>query len=175
MNFEQRKSEARELVMEFLSTFAPPRGVDPQGLAEIISNIADAFARKMPTKGEYTEAVQAVFTRIRDTHMSNTWPAQAVFVLAMPSGDAMSRSAAESYRVEDYPEHYAKLMREGQPVPETCLWGTISSQLPRRELERYRNASVISWVETYRSDAQSLMRAQYGNEVNAYFAKEAAQ
>lgn len=176
MNFDERKSTAREMVMEFLDSLSPPRGVDPQGLSEMINNIADAFARKMPVAGDFRENAGKVFTKLRDTHMSNSWPPQAAFVLAMPASDAMGRKAAESFSVESYPDHYSEMMRNRQPVPESALWGSIASKLPRRELERYRGASVMSWIELYRDDAESLMKARYGTEVLPYFpSREAAQ
>lgn len=174
MKFEQRKSEAKEMVMSFLSTMSPPRGVDPQGLANQIDGIADAFARKMPTKGNFGEAVKEVFTRLRDTHLSNTWPPQAAFVLAMPKADTMGRAAAETFQVKDPVERYSRLMLEGDVVPEALLWGSISGQLPRRELERYRSVSVLNWVEFYRDSAATLMAAKYGPVVHGYFPRREA-
>lgn len=176
MNYDERKAEARELVIRFLNSgLTPPRGVCEAGQAELINNIADAFARKMPLKGDYREACHNVFTRVRDTHMSSTWPTQAVFVLAMPSADAMHGKAAESFRVTDYAEHYSEQMRLGEYVPEGVIWGSMAARLPRRELERYRNASVMGWVEAYRMAAPDLMEAKYGPVVREYFRQEAVQ
>lgn len=170
MKFEERKAAAQRLVVGYLDGFSPPRGLDDRQMAQRIDSIADAFARKMPTNRDFREAVAGVLTRVSDTHLSNTWPPQAAFVMAMPAGEAMGRPAAESFRVSDPVQHYGDLMRAGEGVPEPVLWGNISALLPSADLERYRSASVMTWAETYGQDAASAMMKRYGSIVAGYFA-----
>jgi hypothetical protein len=175
MNFDQRKHRAKEMLATFLSIFSPPRGLDDSQLADRISQTADAFARRMPTKGDYDQAVEAVFMKIRDTHMSNSWPPQAAFVLAMPKGETMSRPAAETYTVADAAERYSRLMEAGEPIPETALWGALAHSLPHQHLDRYRNACVMAWMDLHGEGAANLMYSKYGATVLPYFPQEAAQ
>lgn len=169
MEFAERLATARRMLVDYLDQFTPPRGLDDQQMANRISSVADAFARKMPTKGDFQDAVAQVLTKVSDTHLSNTWPPQAAFVLAMPAGDAIGRPAAESFIPADRGEWYSDLMRDGENVPEAVLWGPLASKLPPKPLERYRSASVMAWVETYREDAQKMMTSRYGSTVLAYF------
>lgn len=174
MDFQTRKSLAREAVTLYLDQFTAPRGLDDQQQANRIASIADAFARKMPVKGDYIEAIKAVLVKVSDTHLSNTWPPQAAFVMAMPLGETMGRPAAESYRVGNRADHYGELMRDGETVPEPVIWGPLASQLPKHELDRYRNASVMTWAETYGGAAGKMMANRYGSSVKAYFPEEAS-
>lgn len=169
MTFEERKREATRILIEFLGGFVAPRGMDDSQLATRISLIADAFARRMPTKGDYEAAVQAVLTRVMDTHMSNTWPPQAAFVMAMPNRELSEFRAAETYAPADPVKRIQKLMDEGEAIPETAIWGNIASQLHRGHLDRYRNASVLNWMDVYGPSAHELMRAKYGMCVDPYF------
>lgn len=172
--FLGRKSHARAKLTDFLDFYVPPRGLDDRQLAARIDSIADAFARKMPTDGDFAEAVRGVFTRVSDTHEGHTWPSQAAFVLAMPKGGAM-RAAAETYRPESDADHYAGAMSRGEGVPEAVLWGTLAGRLPVAELDRYRSASVLTWIDTYGQDAPVMMRSRFGTVVDAYFPAERAK
>lgn len=175
MTYEERKRIAQTILVEFLSVFVPPRGLDDSQMATRISQIADAFARRMPDKAEYETSIHAVLTKIMDTHLSNTWPPQAAFVMAMPNRELSQFRAAETYKTEDPVKRIEKLMDEGDAVPETAIWGVMSSQLPRGHLDRYRNASVLRWMDVYGSDAPQKMRAIYGDAVAAYFPERAAE
>lgn len=169
MDFEQRKRTAQSILIEFLDVFTPPRGLDDSQLASRISQLADAFARRMPIKGEYTDAVHRVLTKIMDTHQSNTWPPQAAFVMAMPNQELRQFSAQETFKVKDPVQLATARMEAGEPVDEAALWGVMARDLPRGHLDRYRNASVLGWMEVYGKDAAHLMRAKYGAVVDAYF------
>lgn len=83
MTFDDRQKVATKLVVEFLEGCAPPRGMSEEHLAKRVTQIADAFARKMPVGKRHDESVQRVLTRVRDTHLSNKWPPQAAFVTVM--------------------------------------------------------------------------------------------
>lgn len=168
MNFEQRKNTARDLVVEFLNGFVPPRGMDDSQLAMRVSQIADAFARRMPDASNYGDLVQSVLDRILDTHMSNTWPAQGAFVMAMPNKELSKFSSPETYEPKDPHQVVIDAMEASEPVAESALWGVFSGSLPRNQLERYRNASVSNWINMYGPDAPRLMRARYGEIVGAY-------
>lgn len=168
-NFVERKAEARRIVVGYLDQFSPPRGLDDGQMVQRIESIADAFARKMPVSDDFTDGVSRVLVRVSDTHMSNTWPPQAAFVMAMPTGEAMGRPAAESFTVSDPVDFYARKMRANQEIPETAVWGAIAAGLPRAELERYRSASVMAWAETYGQQAGEMMVARYGSKVASYF------
>lgn len=173
MKFEERKHEAKALLVKFLDAFATPRGMTEDQLATRIEQIADAFARRMPTKGDFAEACERVMNAVRDTHLSNSWPTQASFVMAMPSREAM-RPAQETFLADEV-EILSNRMRNGDAVPETAIWGQLSGQLAvGGALERYRSASVIAWREAYGPDAAALMRAKYGSVVDLYFAEGAA-
>lgn len=169
LDFNQRKDVAKRMVVEFLEVFSPPRGLDEKQLATRIIQIADAFGRRMPTEGSYEEKVQAVLTRIMDTHQSNTWPPQAAFVMAMPNREQSQFAAAETFQPKSESELIAGRMEAGQPVPETAIWGTIAGQLPHRHLDTYRNASVKAWLDTYGHKAHDAMYARYGAAVMPYF------
>ena len=175
MRFEDRRAKAENALIEFLNTkYVPPRGLSAVQQANIIGSIADAFARKMPVKGDFDEAMQRVFTQVSDTHERVTWPPQPAFVLAMPQGDKMGRPAPESFRPADDVEHYSALMSNDDPVPANVLWAQFSSRLPRQNLERYRSACVMAYVEIYGHRAQRIMEQQFGQAVSEYFTGEGA-
>lgn len=174
MQFEERKREAQNLVIQFLEAYSPPRGMSEDQLATRIGQVADAFARRMPTKGDFFEACERVMNKVRDTHMSNSWPTQAAFVLAMPQFETM-RPAQETFQ-PDRAKNVSEKMRNGDPVAETAIWGKLSGSLSvgGAVLERYRSASVMDWVKVYQGDAQKMMRAKYGSIVDMYFAEGGA-
>jgi hypothetical protein len=165
MNFTDRKDEAEGLVLEFLSDYTAPRGMDEGQLSKRVSNIADAFARRMPIGGDYVEKIHGVLARIRDTHESNTWPTQAVFVAAMPSGE-IRKGAPASYKSDDE-DRVPKLMAQGYGVPERDIWR--NQHCDPEVLDRYRRASVDNWRDVYRSEAETLMADKYGPVVCQYF------
>jgi len=169
MNFDQRKKTAQSIIIEFLDVFTPPRGLDDSQLASRISQLADAFARRMPIKGEYTDAVHRVLTKIMDTHQSNTWPPQAAFVMAMPNQELRQFSAQETFKVKDPVQLTTARMEAGEAVDENSLWGQMARELPRGHLDRYRNASALGWMEVYGKDAPRLMHSKYGSVVDSYF------
>ena len=174
MNFEQRKSEAKRLVGRFLGDFVQPRGLDDEALASRLVNVADAFARRMPTKDNFSGLVEGVLMRIRDTHDSNTWPTQATFILAMPGGEVTKFQAPETYKPNFY-ETMASQMRAGDPVPETFIWsGRVDvllreSTISRETLDGYRMASVAAWRAVYKHDAERKMQVRFGQVVRRYF------
>jgi len=174
MDFNERKRQAQKMLIDFLSVFSAPRGLDESQMANRITQIADAFARRMPTKSDYEASVQAVLRKVMDTHLSNTWPPQAAFVMAMPNRELREFQAQETFKPDDPMQHAINRMEAGQHVPEPVLWGATSGQLPHRHLDRYRNASVLNWMSVYGSDAAEKMRARYGEIVNAYFPERAA-
>ena len=169
MTYEERKRKAQSILIEFLSVFSPPRGLDDGQMASRVSQIADAFARRMPTSGEFDTAVHAVLTKVMDTHLSNTWPPQAAFVLAMPARELSQFRSAETFEVKEPAERYSALMERGEAIPESAVWGTLASSLPHRHLDRYRNACVLDWMKVYGQDAPNLMRAKFGAIVDPYF------
>lgn len=173
MTFDERKMQAKRQLLDFLGSYIPPRGLDNDAQANRINQIADAFARRMPTKGDFSEMVERVFNNIRDTHMSNTWPAQGAFVLAMPQSEVMGRSAPESY-TGNFLEMSAERMNNSQPVTESVVWGGIGEKLVRdghvasEVLNRYRMGSVQTAQLTYGNAHADWMRERYGEKVNAY-------
>lgn len=175
MTYEDRKRKAQVILVEFLSVFVPPRGLDDGQMASRISQIADAFARRMPASGEFDTAVHAVLTRVMDTHLSNTWPPQAAFVMAMPNRELSQFRSQETFQVKDHVERITSLMESGEAIPESAIWGNMAASLPHRHIDRYRNACVLRWMEIYGQDAASLMRAKYGAIVDPYFPRQAAQ
>lgn len=170
MDFEARKKTAREMVAKFLDDFSPPRGIEDDKLRSRITFIAEAFARRMPTNGNFPEQVEAVMMKLRDTHESNTWPAQAAFIMAMPSGEQRAFAKLESFQSNDA-ERYSRLMNAGEAIPETAIWGNITASLdvPREVLASYRKGSAARWQTIYKQDAHKLMRSQYGAAVDEYF------
>lgn len=170
--FHERKAKASEMLFDFLRDFTPPRGVDEDAQATRVSNIADAFARRMPTHGDFEEKVQHVFQSIRDTYLSNTWPAQAVFVELMPKWENLGRSAPQTWRPDDKVEHYQKLIDQGAALPETVIWGRYASLIGLARLRPYRKASVASWQKAYQDDAEVKMSARYGYAVHEFMSAE---
>lgn len=169
MKFEERKRIAQSMLIEFLSSFSPPRALDDSQLASRISQLADAFGRRMPIDGDFAEAVQRVCQRVMDTHMSNTWPPQAAFVMAMPSRELSQFSSQETFTPKSEVDLITAKMATNEPVPEAALWGHISGRLPRDKLDAYRNASVKSWIDTLGHKAADAMRSKYGHIVAPYF------
>ena len=169
LDFNQRKDIAKRMVVEFLEVFSPPRGLDEKQLATRIIQIADAFARRMPTDGSYDEKIASVLANLMDTHQSNTWPPQAAFVMAMPNREQSQFAAAETYQPKSEATLIEGRMELGEPVPETAIWGKMASDLPHRHLDKYRNASVKSWIDTYGHKAADAMFARYGAAVMPYF------
>lgn len=172
MDFNERKRQAQSMLIEFLSVFSAPRGLDESQMANRISQIADAFARRMPAKADYRTSVEAVLRKVMDTHLSNTWPPQAAFVMAMPNRELREFQTQETFKPDDPIQHAIGRMEAGQHVSEPVLWGATSSQLPQGHLDRYRNASVMNWMGIYGSDAAMKMRAIYGAVVDPYFPKQ---
>lgn len=174
MNFDQRKAEAAKMVSAFLMDFSTPRGMSVDQQSSRISGVADAFARRMPTKGDFSESCQAVLDKVRDTHMSNSWPAQAVFVIAMPQSEAMTPKAAETYRIDEW-ELAAKRMAAGEPVAEQYVWGAASDGLVSKGLvtpesrDRYRIGAVAAATGAWSGDAQKIMVSKFGHVVSSYF------
>lgn len=168
MTYEERKRKAQSILVTFLEVFTPPRGLDDGQLAARISQLADAFARRMPVEGDYEEAVHRVLTRLMDTHLSNTWPPQAAFVMAMPNQEVRKFATQTTFDMDPV-KVATRRMEAGDAVAETALWGSIAKDLPRKHLDRYRNASVLKWMEVYGQDAGRLMRAKYGAVVDSYF------
>lgn len=173
MNYDQRKAKAKSLVLDFLSVLSPPRGLDEDQLATRIIQISDAFARRMPTDGDYDQSVAKVLTRLMDTHQSNTWPPQAAFVMAMPHREVREFSSQETFAPKDTDELLSDQMERGESIPETALWGQMASKLPHRHLDRYRNASVANWLKTYGHKAADAMFAKYGATVLPYLPQQA--
>lgn len=174
MTFEERRAQAARLLIDFLSTFTPPRGVDEDGQGKLVTQIADAFARRMPTRGDFDEACDKVFQKVRDTHVSNSWPSQAEFVMAMPQDASKGGKAAETYKPDNYRDWIEEAMSEGREVPEAAIWGPNSSGVQPQLLEAYRRSSVHSWREFYGNEAQSMMVARYGHAVLPYFSRRAS-
>lgn len=174
MRFEQRKTRAKTLVMDFLEVLSPPRGLDEKQLATRIIQIADAFARRMPIEGDYDQAVASVLTRLMDTHQSNTWPPQAAFVMAMPNREVSKFSSQQTFEPKSPIELTKSRMEAGEPVSEADLWGVAASQLPREHVDNYRNASVKNWLDTYGHKAADAMFAKYGGVVMPYFPRQTA-
>ena len=172
MDFNERKRQAQKMLIDFLSVFSAPRGLDESQMANRITQIADAFARRMPTKSDYEASVQAVLRKVMDTHLSNTWPPQAAFVMAMPNRELREFQSQETFKPKDAIEHATNRMEAGDHVSEAALWGVMASQLPQRHLDRYRNASVMNWMSVYGADAAMKMRAIYGAVVDPYFPKQ---
>lgn len=169
--FEDRKSKAREMLLDFLDQFTPPRGVDEDAQATRLNSIADAFARKMPVQGDYEEKVQGVFQSILDTYSSNTWPAQAVFVECMPKWENLGKSAPQSYRPDDKIEHYREKISRSDPLPETVIWGPMAYRAGLEALRPYREASIAAWQKAYRDDAEMKMTSRYGHVVQDFMNK----
>jgi hypothetical protein len=174
-NFLERKRDASAMLVDFLNAYSVPRGLSADGQAERITHTADAFARRISENSDFQSEIKKVFTKVRDTHLSNSWPSQAAFVMAMPSGKGAGRSSPETFKVEDQTGHIAAKMRAGDTVPETAIWGRLSGSLPGDLLERYRNGSVHAWMKAYKRDAHKLMRSRYGVVVDGYFPSAQAQ
>lgn len=165
MTFTDRKAQAEGMVLDFLSGYTPPRGLDESQLSQRVSFIADAFARRMPAGDSYMQKIEGVFSRVRDNHESNTWPAQAVFVAQMPAGE-VRKGAPSSYSSDDS-DRIPKLMAAGAPVPEYMIWQDVRAN--HEVLDRYRGASVDNWRATYRGEAHDMMVKRYGAMVGRYF------
>jgi hypothetical protein len=170
MTYEERKREASRLLVDFLGDYATPRGLDDGQQAGRISNVADAFARRMPTDGNYAEKVEKVLMKIRDTHLSNSWPPQAAFVMAMPTMEYRG-VAPKTYKTDDA-DRIPRMMAQGLAVPESEVWKNVN--VSRDVLDKYRNASVQNWLGLYGPETAHYMREKYGAVVNQFF-KEAAQ
>jgi len=170
MNYDERVSTAKAHLIDFLDAYVPPRGLDEEGQVKRITQIAESFARNMPTDGDYSEKLQHCFTRVMDAYDGHQWPTQARFVTAMPAGSkAQTKPAAQTYQPDDYLRFIKRRMANSDAVPEPALWGPMSANLHGSLLERYRSAAVLAWRKVYGDDAYSMMCSRYGNVVEAYF------
>ena len=169
MTFEERKAEAKELVVAFLGDYSPPRGLDASQQANRISHAADAFARRMPVGEGFAEKVEAVLVKIRDTHLSNSWPAQAAFVMAMPQTE-FRRAAPKPFHPEGS-DRNARLLSQGVAVAEVDVWR--NQDVSAEVIDRYRYESVRNWQSIYRGEAQEMMARKYGGLVARYFMEAA--
>lgn len=176
MTFEERKAIASKLVWEFMMAFSVPRGLPQEQQVSRMSAIAEAFARRLPTKGDYEEGIQRVFDKVRDSHLSNSWPPQAVFVIYMPGHEVKSVKAAETFTPNQL-EVAASKMRDGQPVAERYVWGASSDALihsgkiDRDTMDKYRKASVASFQSVYQHRTIETMVKKLGQSVAAYFSE----
>lgn len=182
MKFDERRAKAKAALAEFLSSFAPPRGLDDDALKAQAANIADAFARRMPVTdmARYEENIEKTFTAIRDNHKGYAWPVQSEFVDAMPRSTSVSGPRIETFK-GDEKEQVARRMNDRQPVPESWVWGALSWPLvagglvPRDLMDSYREASARTFKEIYKHDAYGMLQAKYGDVVAPYFATGANQ
>lgn len=170
MTYEERVALAKADLIEFLDAYVPPRGLDEEGQVKRITQIAESFARNMPTEGEYPENLQRCFTRVMDAYDGHHWPTQARFVAAMSAGSTVQgKQAPRTFVPDDYALWIKKKMAKSDPVPEPALWGETSKSLQGDLLERYRSASVMFWRGMYKHDAYSMMRSRFGDVVEPYF------
>jgi hypothetical protein len=95
--------------------------------------------------------------------------------MAMPNREVREFLTQETFEPKDPVEHATARMEAGDAVPEAVLWGAMASRLPHRHLDRYRNASVLSWMDVYGPSAAHAMRSKYGACVDPYFPREAAE
>lgn len=180
MNFDERKRVSTEMVVDFLEAYTVPRGLSDDAQAKRINSVADAFARRMPTSGDYREQVEKVFDKIRDTHISNSWPAQAIFVMAMPAGDVITPKAAETFEPASPFAWAADAMRKGDPVPERYVWGRPSQQMlsageiDRATMDLYRRSSIEHHRSVYRHEAEKIVAGKFGAVALPYLSAGAA-
>lgn len=176
MKFEDRRAKAKLAVLDFLSSFSPPRGLSDDALKTSVSNIADAFARRLPVTdaAKFDENIAKTFTSIRDHHKGYAWPVQSEFVDAMPKSATTTGGRVETYKT-DQKQAIAQRMNDRQPVPETWIWGALSwplvagGQVSREVMDSYRRASVMNFKEVYSHDAYGILQARYGDVVGPYF------
>lgn len=176
MNYDERKSRAKMSLITFLSSFAPPRGLSDEAMKSQVSNIAEAFARRMPVGDgpKFDADLEKTFTKVLDHHKGYAWPVQAEFVDAMPKGVAKSTPQLQQY-TPDEKEAMSKRMNAGDAVPDAWVWGQLSFSLvsgglvARDVLDRYRRAAVANFSEVFKNDAYGMMQAKYGDIVGAYF------
>lgn len=174
MNFEQRKQKAMEMLCTFFASYVEPRGMTEDALSQRVTNIADAFARRMPTEGDFAEKVEAVFDKIRDSHMSNTWPSQAVFVSAMPEENRKMKVAAETFTPDDPLVAAAARINEGAKVPDRHIWGSVSIRLlnggyvTKDRMDAYRDGSIRHHKSVYGADTAKFLQQKFGDVVLPY-------
>lgn len=167
MNFEERKSIARDMLMTFLGGFSAPRGLDDEAQARTVANLSDAFARRLPLTGVdgFRENVEATFTRVRDNHASYAWPPQAVFVEAMPTGGG--GKAQKTFRA-DVREVAERAMMAGDPVPERWIWRE-DLVIPANVREGYRRGCVEAHRDVYGDEVgMRILEQRYGPRVQMY-------
>lgn len=180
MTFEERKAVASKMVWDFMMAFSVPRGLPKAQQVARLAAIAEAFARRLPTKGDYAEAIERVFAKVRDSHLSNSWPTQAVFVLHMPDREIKSIKAAETFTPNQL-EVAAGKMSDGQPVPERFVWGATSealihqNKIGRETLDKYRRASVASFKSVYKHHTREVMAKQFGEIAEQYFSNDQSE
>lgn len=181
MKFEQRKSAAQTAVVAFLSGFAPPRGLSEDAMKSHITNIAGAFARRLPVTdaAQFSENLEKTFTTIRDHHKGYAWPVQSEFVDAMPKGVSATGPKLEPYKPAA-DRGMANRMAAGEGVPEEWVWGpsswslVSSGQVSREVMDRYRTGSVNHFKQIYRHDAYGMLQSKYGDVVGPYFEQKHA-
>ena len=182
MKFEERRSKAKAALIDFLSSFAPPRGLSDDAMKAQVQNIADAFARRLPVTdlAQYEANIEKTFTSVRDHHKGYAWPVQSEFVDAMPRSTSTSGPRIETFK-GDEKDQMARRFNARQPVPESWVWGQsawplVAGGLVRRDLmDDYRRASVAAFKETYTHDAYGMLQARYGDVVAPYFANLAGE
>lgn len=171
MSYDERKAAALVKLTGFLSTYTPPRGVDDDGQATIISKIADAFARRIPANADFDAAMEKVFQKIEDTHKSQSWPTQAHFVDFMPVSEARFQ-APESFKVDNL-ELIARSMNEGVSVPERAVWTKatylMSLGVPEHVIEEYRKYTVNNLRAIFKEKAHDALYRRYGSIADRYF------
>lgn len=177
MKFEERRSKAKTALVNFLSSFAPPRGLSDDAMKAQVQNIADAFARRLPvTDGAlYETNIEKTFTAVRDHHKGYAWPVQSEFVDAMPRSTTTSGPRVETFR-GDEKDQMAGRFNARQPVPESWVWGqsawplVAGGMVSRDLMDDYRRASVANFKEVHSHDAYGMLQAKYGDVVAPYFA-----
>jgi hypothetical protein len=181
MKFEERKSKSKSALIGFLSSFAPPRGLDDAAMKLQVDGIADAFARRLPVTdvAAFESNIEKTFTAVRDDHKGYAWPVQSEFVEAMPR----SVSSGSSAKVEFKRDRHALIISRinaGDPLPENWIWSSFpmslvaSGEVTRATLDNYRKGAVRSCQHTYGPEAYGIMQAKFGDIVAPYFSNEAA-
>jgi len=181
MKFEERKSKARAEVVLFLDSFAPPRGLSDDAMKSQVSNISDAFARRLPVTDveQFGANLQKTFTAIRDHHKGYAWPVQSEFVDAMPKGHVASASKVEAYQTDEK-QMIARRMNASAPAPESWVWGPGSWSLvsggfvSREVMDGYRRSSIRTHRAIFSDDSYGMLQSRYGDIVGPYFASGGA-
>lgn len=162
MNFDERMGITRRELTKFLSRYSPPRAMNDEAQAASFMGICTAINKRIAAnvnEGVFRDRLSKIFEAVADTHETNAWPVQSVFVKA--AGLVAKRTQAEGTSAGDWKpsdplRRAIDRMQRHEAVEERFLYGPEAHEIERVVgsdlLKAYRSALFFSERNVYGED-----------------------